>query len=146
MRKRTKVALLLAVGATVLLGVAGFLLRSASPITPRAYHRIKEGMTRQEVEAVLGLPPGDYRSRAGREDDSSWGMKELRGEYLLTHPLKSLYDEPPRDWRDEIWMADDFEIWAWFDGDGLVKLWCLEEKTRPRKVSLVERVRTWVGW
>ena len=62
MRKHTKVTLLLVLSVTVLAGTAYLLLRPASPINPRTYRRIKEGMNRREVEAVIGLPAGDYRS------------------------------------------------------------------------------------
>jgi hypothetical protein len=146
MRKRTKVALLVAVGAAALAGFAYLLLRPASPINPRAYRRIQEGMTQSEVEAILGLAPGDYRSRAAREDESSWWTQEMRGAYLRTHPPRSMYDEAPSDWRNRFWLGDEYEISVWLDGDGRVRLWSLEAKSRPKRLSLTERVRTWVGW
>jgi hypothetical protein len=69
MRRRWKVALLLAAGCA-LLGVAGWaLLRPPAPsarINEAAYERIEDGMTPAEVEAVIGLPPGDYRSDPAR--------------------------------------------------------------------------------
>ena len=52
--------------AGALLGVAAWLLvRPPAPpsrITPEASERIAPGMTAAEAEAVIGLPPGDYRS------------------------------------------------------------------------------------
>jgi hypothetical protein len=48
------------------LGMAVWLLSRPGPpssrITPAAAERIERGMTAAEVEAVIGLPPGDYRS------------------------------------------------------------------------------------
>jgi hypothetical protein len=48
------------------LGVAAWLLLCPAPpssrITPAAAGRIERGMTAAEAEAVIGLPPGDYRS------------------------------------------------------------------------------------
>ena len=67
MHRPWKVALALAAG--VLPGVAlWLLLRPAAPlgIGRSAYKHIQEGMTPAEVEAVIGLPPGDYRSDPGR--------------------------------------------------------------------------------
>ena len=57
---------LLVVGALALLGLAGVLLAWLTPrpgagITQENSERIREGMTEQEVEAVLGCPAGNYR-------------------------------------------------------------------------------------
>jgi hypothetical protein len=68
MCKRWKVALALAAG--VLLGVPLWLLLRPLPPSARvnrsAYECIEEGMTPAEVEAVIGLPPGDFRSDPAR--------------------------------------------------------------------------------
>ena len=37
----------------------------ADAIGPRNYRQIKLGMTAAEVEAVIGLPPGDHRTKRG---------------------------------------------------------------------------------
>jgi len=39
------------------------LLPRPSPVTFTNYERISTGMTRAEVEQILGGPPGDYRTR-----------------------------------------------------------------------------------
>ena len=68
MRRRWKVALALVAG--VLLGAALWLRLRPDPPSARinssAYERIEDGMTPAEVEAVIGLPPGDYRSDPAR--------------------------------------------------------------------------------
>lgn len=46
----------------VLAGVAYWLLLPTDPIGPQAFERIQLGMTEAEVEAVVGLPPGQYYS------------------------------------------------------------------------------------
>ncbi len=62
---------LVVAGAAVILVVAGALLALLRPlhhrVPPGAFTRIRVegGMTRAEVEAILGGPPGDYRSRQG---------------------------------------------------------------------------------
>jgi hypothetical protein len=63
MRKRLRWLVCLAV-VLVLVGVLVHLLfPSASPVTRVAFDRIQTGMTQAEVEAILGGPPGDYRTR-----------------------------------------------------------------------------------
>lgn len=53
----------------VLAGVALFVLwPRTSQVTPENLTLIREGMTRAEVEKVLGGPPGDYRTGPTLED------------------------------------------------------------------------------
>src|SRR4051794_7755578 len=53
----------------LVLGLAALAIAAAAwlfwpsrlpPIGPASFEQIKEGMTLQEVEALIGLPPGDY--------------------------------------------------------------------------------------
>ena len=56
---RRKLLVTLAVGLVALIGVAALVAwPRAERITPENFDRIKEGMSRAEVEAILG-PPGD---------------------------------------------------------------------------------------
>jgi hypothetical protein len=65
MRKRRWTIVLLSAACAVL-GMAAWLLSRPAPpssrITPAAAERLEGGMTAAEAEAVIGLPPGDYRS------------------------------------------------------------------------------------
>ena len=67
MRKRA----LLFVAAVVLLAcvalTAWMLLRPADPISETSARAIRNGMERPAVEALLGGPPGDYRSAGNQE-------------------------------------------------------------------------------
>src|SRR5262245_14338544 len=61
MRRRTLLVALAGLAVTV--PVAAWLLwPGQDEITPENYERIKAGMSRAEVEAILGGPPGDYRT------------------------------------------------------------------------------------
>ena len=135
MKKRTKVALLLAVGATVLVGIAVFLLKPASstePINPRAYDRIRPGMTRGEVVATVGLPPGDYDTGVGVGPVGkvkTWGDgdKELgAGQTFLR------------------WRGDHYLMSAVFTSDCLTGC-CLIAYDEPSQSTVIRRLRDLVG-
>src|SRR4051812_48221180 len=59
--------------ALFLLVAAAWFLRSPPPpsakLSPSAYERIAPGMRLAEVEAILGLPPGDHREGASEVGD-----------------------------------------------------------------------------
>jgi hypothetical protein len=52
---------------SVVLVIAGGLVALLGPrhcpVNREAFERIESGMTQGEVHAILGLPPGDYRTR-----------------------------------------------------------------------------------
>jgi hypothetical protein len=101
MKKR----LLLLATAFVLLGATYTTWRSLRPahrITPTIHQQIRAGMSQQEVEAILGVPPGDYSGESNRTtiwmDTSSF----------------------PPGWRCETWRSPSTAVAVWFDGDGRV--------------------------
>ncbi len=58
--------LLLAVGAPVALAGAGLAVYQVwprSPLNRETYAKIQQGMTAREVEAIYGLPAGDYSTK-----------------------------------------------------------------------------------
>jgi hypothetical protein len=134
MRKRTKVALVLVIGAAALAGSAYFLLRTGSPVNPLAFERIKAGMTRKEVEAVFGLPEGDYRApehvAAGPSNDrilDSWGDF---GQYLYPDiPMP----QPGGAEDSALWLGNDYGIQVGFGADGGVT-GCLVSTSRESSV------------
>jgi hypothetical protein len=89
---------------------------------------IKEGMSRAEVEAILGGQPGDFRTE-----------KVTYGEHL----------EPVSDWgvggewRVESWAGDRGKITVVFDEQGQVRQRRFGDPNRSLP-SLPERVRAWL--
>jgi hypothetical protein len=75
------------------------------PVTRAACGRIQEGMTQAEVEKILGVPPGDYRTRPVRPFvlivEGGWCM--VRGSFAH-------------------WMGDEAELDVCFDGGVVVLL------------------------
>ncbi len=62
--------LIAGLAVALLLGGALFALLRPwhCPVNRAAFERIKEGMTRAEVEKILGGPAGDYRTDQEREE------------------------------------------------------------------------------
>lgn len=78
--------------ALVFAGGVGVAWYATRPYPCRAtFERVKEGMTRAEVEATVGGPPGSYRSEF--------------------HP--DLIE-------DGSWFTDDADLYVWFGDDGRV--------------------------
>jgi hypothetical protein len=97
-------------------------------ITRENVGRIKEGMTREEVEAILG-PAGDYRT--GPTGAIGGQSEFLRDTESLAPPL----------W----WVSDDAQAMVWFvDG----KVWLtLVNSMEPGPVGLFELLRwRWNRW
>jgi hypothetical protein len=61
MRRRTLLVVLSGLAAVVAAGVVVLWPRPPSRVTQENFGRIREGMSRAEVEAILG-PAGDYRT------------------------------------------------------------------------------------
>jgi hypothetical protein len=147
MRKRTKVTLVLVIGAAALAGAAYFLLKPASPINPWAYRRIKAGMTRQEVEAVFGLPAGDYRTpervATGQAPSTTLDLWGDFGQYLYPDmPMP----QPGGAEDSALWLGNDYSVQIGFGRDGGVT-GCLVSGSRESSVwTALYRLKMKVGW
>jgi hypothetical protein len=49
------------------------------PVNRRAIERIKKGMTRAEVHAILGGPGGDYRTQPAQHHINGFGIVDFMG-------------------------------------------------------------------
>jgi outer membrane protein assembly factor BamE (lipoprotein component of BamABCDE complex) len=75
--------------------------------TVRRHHleRVEIGMTRAEVEALLGGPPGDYRTNPERFSISHHSLAQFR--------LEEAYAK-------DDWIVDEAMIQVWFDANDRV--------------------------
>jgi hypothetical protein len=130
MRKRP---LLLCLALLALVGLSGGLLvlltHPRHRINQESYERIKEGMTLEEVEAILGGPPGNYTR--GR-----YGMLPY-----LALPLKPL----PRVLHE--WLGEEAAIYVWFDLEGRARETGLQKVLGVKgEPSLLDRLRHLLPW
>jgi hypothetical protein len=88
---------LLAVALTLFGAVLPLVLPRHCPVNKAACERIEVGMTKREVEKILGGPPGDYRTRPVLGDIGSGGGI---------------------DWT--MWIGDEGDAWVWLD-HGIVR-------------------------
>jgi hypothetical protein len=83
--------------------------RPSSRITRENYNRICEGMSRAEVEAILG-PPGDYRTGLGETEcgQNTWAPDRGPEFAVRTNWIPGQLGGKPYLWGD--WMGDSFRI------------------------------------
>src|SRR5262245_59132749 len=120
-------------GTLVLLLAAGYgvlwLTAPRHDINHKSFEAIKMGMTEQQVEAILGVPAGDYTTGPviGWPEISSngWAICWER------QPHKS-------------WISNEAAIHVYFDEQGLVKR-TTHRKPWLSEESLWARLRRWLG-
>jgi hypothetical protein len=119
MTKRRLVWAAVAVCLALVVGWATWPVPQRDPVNRANIKRIRAGMTRAEVEAVLGVPPGDYTT-------------------IFDLPRSCISGRRLDGW----WISNSGELFVDFSPDGLV------EKTdfRPFGRSLLDRFRAWLGW
>jgi hypothetical protein len=82
-------------------------------ITPAAYGRIKEGMRLEDVERIIGMPPGDYRDDDGKARAASpW---QYMGYVDVLHDLHIDSFETSVDW-----CSNQYGIIVWLNERGEV--------------------------
>ncbi len=122
MRKRWRWVAAALAGLAVVLAVGVVALWPESDrITLWNYQRLQGGMTRAEVEEILG-PPGDFRTET---------KSPVYGPKWLKEPRTA-----------EMWLTDDSVILVWFDASQRVK----EKWGHSRGDSTPEPFRTIKRW
>jgi hypothetical protein len=141
MRRRTLLVVL--AGLAVVVAAVAVVLwpRPPSRITRANYDRIRAGMTRAEVETILG-PPGDYRSAPAAYSDGK--MTDADEGYLLEEGVDDLVD----------WLGDGGQLtikFAEFDGTPSVVTGKAYWSTTPQRQSPLDNLlwrakRQWHRW
>src|SRR5262245_50075207 len=89
------------------------LLFPRSRITKEACDRIEEGMSQAEVEAILGGPPGDYRTVTADPDLTGWRLGSGRRRTVVS------------------WLGDEGSIEAGFGRSGFLVTKEFDKSTPP---------------
>jgi hypothetical protein len=111
--------------AVVLFFAAWLLPPDACPVTKAAYEKVKSGMTRSEVEAILGGPAGDYTT--GEHEMGPGGPTHGRIFY----------------W-NELWEGDEGTVYLAIGEKGVLrKEFWPGRRTRPW--TPLERMGHWIG-
>ena len=139
-RKGPKIALVLAV--VLLVAGGAILLWPGDRITVQSYEKIRIGMTRQDVEAVLGGP--------GISVEEYLHIEELRQNppqgdgILLNEPERT--DAVIAQITDaKVWFGRRGYLEVQFDNKGQAR-WKYWQGWRLNEPSFLERLRDWLGW
>jgi hypothetical protein len=132
---------LAAVGAVALalLAFSWYVVWAAPPpdrITPDAYERVKEGMSRDEAQAAVGLPAGDYRDgahRPGGRWDTEWS-EEAGDEDYGGDTVGRL-----------AWEGNVYSVVVGLDEAGAVRWKTLWRHVPPTPRGPVEKALAWLG-
>jgi hypothetical protein len=107
----------------VLVGIlVTLLLPRPSRVTRENSERIKEGMSRAEVEEILGGPPGDYRTKPTNLDRDA-----------VARAILSVFFNAE-------WCGDEGEVWVSFGPDDKVRDMSFAE-AGPVEVSTLALLR-----
>jgi hypothetical protein len=132
-------ATLAALGAVILLLLAfGWYAVKTAPaeLTPETYERVTEGMGREEVQAAIGFPAGDYRDGAhkpGGRRYTEWSEEAGEEEFGAGDTAGRLS-----------WQGNAYSITAGFDEAGLVRWKTLWKHVPPTPRGPVERALAWL--
>ena len=112
----------------------------------RNFQKIQEGMTQSQVEAIIGMPPGDYFTgfRGG-------GGMMSRGPFGFTREEKGLPEKKiPEAWyRNGLvksWWGNSHAIHVAFDKTGGAIAWQFQDVVGVRAPTIFERFKSLLGW
>jgi hypothetical protein len=133
--------LLLILGCLAALLLAGYAtLRLTAPqhqITADNIEAIKKGMTEDEVEAILGVPAGDYSSG---QFGGHFFENEKNPDSDVVTGLELVKKRGGK-----IWAGNETSVWIHFDDSGRVtEKWC-HFHAIPTSESFLDKLRRWLG-
>jgi hypothetical protein len=118
--------------AVVVAAVVVMLWPRPTQVTRASCDRIRVGMSRTEVEAILGGPPGDYRTgpTVGPEFDQSFRTVvhsawtgPLPPAPTSVMPLPTIKDWPPIEpLAYDTWQRDAGNVYVTFSPEGVVRI------------------------
>jgi hypothetical protein len=140
-----KCVLILIVSVLVLKCSVWVLLRPSRDPWVQAYSRIELGMTRQEVDIAIGLPPGYY--------EGEYPKPRSMGRILVTPPLRQSgvdFDKGlgvNNGHELQTWIGREYVIWVLFDERGTaVGTYLLQPYPQPRRMpTFIQKVRLILG-
>jgi hypothetical protein len=144
MGKRERLLVLALLAAAVALAAWWWRVGPSARINREGYERLREGMTRADVEAALGVPPGDYAT-----------SQEARNHQLCIRNLRSVSGTlrtplPPSQFEDtddswvEHWVSDESYVWVRFRRwDATVVVARIHDMP---VTPVLDRIREWLGW
>jgi hypothetical protein len=115
---------------------AVWAIPSPPRITPAEYAWVKGGMNREEVQAAIGLPAGDYRNAAHKPGGrwyTEWSEEAGEEEFGTRGTAGRLQ-----------WQGNTYSIEAGFDEAGLLTWKTLWRHVPPTPRGPVERVLAWL--
>lgn len=138
--------------AAVLVGLAVgtwalWSLRADTAITRQSFARIRDGMSREQVEAILGGPPRDESTGPVKWDPFEGWEGPDRDRMTPEEPQQADFEffrEPLAGGQPVEWISDTVMIQAYFRPDGrLLERTCYPACRSPE--SPFERIRRWLG-
>ncbi len=135
--KRKLLLVLLVLALPLLLFIVPRLLQRpplGDRITPEAYERLRVGMTREEVQAAIGLPPGDYRRNRGAAKVYTALDGNIPQDIGKSSGL-AFVD----------WWGDENMIGVWVDAQGKVAGTAISKPIPQREAGIWESFRRWIG-
>jgi hypothetical protein len=113
--------------AAALFVASRLAMRPANRINANSCYQIEKGMTRLDVETLLGVPAGDHSTRAE----------------LYRHPVRPSRNPSSDKTHPTYWISDEVIIALYFDDDNCVDGWSIDS-SRDLDESVWAKFRRWV--
>jgi hypothetical protein len=152
MRRRTLFVALAGLAVVLAVGVVVLWPSQPNRITQENCDRIKEGMSRAEVEAILG-PPGDYRTGPGETGHGSTGnmfwTPEQIPDVARGTDWSKVSQSPDASGLWAMWFSDSAMVMIGIDDSGTVvfkRVWPRRTTQGPLANLLWRLKRQWHRW